>query len=485
MARATIGAAAGILLALVGTSAKADLAISSKPTENVSCSAGVCTATAKKAVLNVDELTGMLASSDVTVTTGGIAKGIDVTAALSWASASRLTLDADKSLIVKQPVTVAGSGALTISTNGGHHAVDLEFFGKGSVQFWDLSSSLVINGKSYTLVGDIATLAADIAANASGSYALAKSYDASVDGTYSSSPIPTTFNGTLEGLGNAIWNLTIRFAIDQNTSVGLFTFIGIPGGIRNFGIKANLQSMNEVGSIGGIGALAAGSLGWIDRCWTFTEIKLVGGHGGQIGGLAGFNEGTISNSHASAKIDGENDSANIGALVGTNDAIITVAYAKGAVAAAHGNRVGGLVGVNDGSLANTFAFTSIFERHRCCGVGELGGLIGENGSEATVTSSYSTGSVGAKNDSGDKIGGLIGLDAASSGSLVSTYWDLDSSGITDPSQGAGNVANDSGITGLTTAQFQAGLPIGFDPKIWGQSPSINDGFPFLLAVPPK
>src|ERR1051325_4330467 len=147
-------AAAGLTIALSAlavASAKADLAISSKPTENVSCAAGVCTATAKKAVLNVDDLTAILASGDVAVSTGGIAKDIDVTAALSWASTSRLTLDADKSLVVKQPVTVAGSGALTLSSNSGRKSVDLEFFGKGHIAFWDLSSSLVINGKSYTL----------------------------------------------------------------------------------------------------------------------------------------------------------------------------------------------------------------------------------------------------------------------------------------------------------------------------------------------
>src|SRR2546429_218368 len=61
----------------------------------------------------------------------------------------------------------------------------------GSVQFWDLNSSLVIDGQSYTLVGDIKTLAADIAANPSGFYALAKPYDASADGVYHSAPIST------------------------------------------------------------------------------------------------------------------------------------------------------------------------------------------------------------------------------------------------------------------------------------------------------
>jgi hypothetical protein len=62
---------------------------------------------------------------------------------------------------------------------------------------------------------------------------------------------------------------------------------------------------------------------------------------------------------------------------------------------------------------------------------------------------------------------------------------LDTSGISDPSRGAGDPANDPGITGLTDAQLKTGFPDGFDPKIWGQSPSINNGYPYLLANPPK
>ncbi|HEX3943617.1 MAG TPA: hypothetical protein VHW69_05970 [Rhizomicrobium sp.] len=57
-------------LALASTSALADINISNKPTQNMSCSAGVCTATAKKATLNVTDLTNMLASGDVTVQSG-------------------------------------------------------------------------------------------------------------------------------------------------------------------------------------------------------------------------------------------------------------------------------------------------------------------------------------------------------------------------------------------------------------------------------
>ncbi len=69
--------------------------------------------------------------------------------------------------------------------------------------------------------------------------------------------------------------------------------------------------------------------------------------------------------------------------------------------------------------------------------------------------------------------------------MTDAYWDLDSSGISDPSRGAGNVANYPGIAGLTTAQLQSALPAGFDPAVWARSASLNNGYPYLIANPPQ
>ncbi|MGH6889550.1 MAG: hypothetical protein ACREHF_10180 [Rhizomicrobium sp.] len=41
-----------------------------------------------------------------------------------------------------------------------------------------------------------------------------------------------------------------------------------------------------------------------------------------------------------------------------------------------------------------------------------------------------------------------------------------------------------GVTGLTTSQFQSGLPVGFDPKIWAEEANVNNGLPYLTANPP-
>src|SRR5438876_613986 len=72
----------------------------------------------------------------------------------------------------------------------------------GTCALANTSGPLAINGKGYALANSIATLASAIASNPKGKYALANTYDASVDGTYAHPPIPQIFYGSFEGLGN-------------------------------------------------------------------------------------------------------------------------------------------------------------------------------------------------------------------------------------------------------------------------------------------
>ncbi len=189
----------------------------------MSCSAGLCSPTAKNAVLNAGDLATMLASSDVKVTSGAGALEIGISAPLTWASASRLTLDANRGVSIKAAVVSEGTGGMTITLNDGGTGGNLAFFPGGSITFWDNSSSLVIAGNSYTLVSDIATLAADVAAHPAGFYALAKDYDATGDGTYHDAAVPVPLTGTFEGLGHTISHLTLM--VFDSFQIGLFAEI--------------------------------------------------------------------------------------------------------------------------------------------------------------------------------------------------------------------------------------------------------------------
>ena len=232
--RVSAGLFAGLAIGMP-LEAHASVVVSTKPTQNMTCSGGVCTPTAKDAVLNVSDLATMLSGGDVTIQSASIAPDIVVKAALSWTSANRLTFDAHRSVEIDKPVTATGTGAMTITTSDGGSGGDLSFGGKGNVTFWDLNSSLVINGQSYVLVGDIATLAADIASNPSGFYALAKDYDATADGTYTSTPIKSALAGGMEGLGHSISPLTIAADENEETS-GSFDDVGVDGVLRDLGV---------------------------------------------------------------------------------------------------------------------------------------------------------------------------------------------------------------------------------------------------------
>jgi hypothetical protein len=521
-----------LALSLASTAAQASVNIASAATKNMSCSAGVCSPTAKKAVLNVGDLADMLQAADIKVTTGNGALNIKVTAPFSWASANRLTLDANLNVSIKAAVTVAGPGGLTIVTNDGGSGGDLLFLASGKVEFWDLSSSLIVNGKAHTLANDIVSIAEAVETSPSGSYALANDYDASKDGIYTASPVSTTLKGAFEGLGHTIENLKIAH-IHQNC-VGFFSTTAAKSVVRDLSLaKASVSAKRRAS----IGALIGCNGGLVANVSVSGSIHGVSGHRkrGYVGGVVGLNDGgTISNASSAAAVDG-GDFSFIGGLVGFNgngalEGTIMRSHATGAVTGGGQATVGGLVGANGTStIVQSWATGSV-----TVGEGFAGGLVGESsigfganivqcfatgsviGQDALlggfvglgqgITQSYATGSVtdlgsggirGGFDGEGDSIaqsyslgavsgpadgfiGGFIGI-VEFSGNSANSYWDTETSGF---EQGCGQ-GSCSGISGLTTEQLQSGLPTGFDPSVWGEDPNINGGFPYLLALPPN
>jgi hypothetical protein len=462
--------------------------ISKKPTQNMTCSAGVCTPTANNAVLNVDDLAGMLASADTTIKSTSQNPDIEIDAELSWTSTHRLTLDSYRAIAFSQPVEVTGSGALTITTNDGGKNGDFSFAKKGHVEFWDTHSGLTINGKSYRLVEDIRALSRELRhTDGSGMFlALSKSGKPGKR-SYSVSPIDKEFEGTFEGLGNTVSHLTIDSSAH---SVALFDAIGLSGMVRDLRLVQINLSANGFGDQF-VGALAGGSSGAVLNCQASGQLSASGSET-IYGGLVGVNAGSIIRSGASVVMNVTGDNTTLGGLVGKNlfsadvgTGTIEESYASGALTGGDGSTVGGLVGENSGGrVYNSYATGAI----KGGGDAVVGGLIGsysnpETGPQPRLDIAYSTGTVSG--GSGATLGGSIGEDLSGHG-VKSTYWDLDTSGISDPSRGAGNVANDPGITGLTTEQFKSGLPAGFDKKVWKEKPSINGGYPYLIGnLPPQ
>lgn len=483
-------------LLTAGSAAQAAFTVSDNPTQNVHCGAKACTATARVANLNAAELAGRLENGNLKLIAGQDAQDIRFVDGVSFTSGSLLNVMAYRSIIVGAPLTVMGPGAIVLNTGGTDTGGVLQFAGKGRISFSDSSSKLTIDAKPYRLAFDIATLASNVAAEPHGFHALANDYDASADGIYASAPVATNLTGTFDGLGNTIRLLRVKSTV-PGAKIGLFSDAGA---IRNLHLERVAMSGGPNASVGGIAASCHVSVSY-----STVSGRISGAANSSVGGICGMETGGfITRSHATAAVTGRGTGGFIGGLVGHNfDGHIQLSYATGVVRAGKNWIAGGLVGHHEGQMEDSFASGAviggdgafvggligdyaggtIFDNYANGQVvggvhSTVGGLVGQ--SDGDVATSYSSGAVAS--GSGNAVGGFIGIDQ---GILAMTddYWDIDTSG---QNHAAGNDPNDVGVTGLTTEEFQAGLPAGFGSTIWAEDPAINNGLPYLRAnVPPR
>jgi hypothetical protein len=373
-----------VALLMSAGAAQASVTISANATKNMSCSGAICSPTAKQAVLNVNDLTNMLADGDVKITTGAGAVTITVESPFSWISAHRLTLDAYYNVSFRAAVTVAGQGAVTIITNDGGSGGDLIFFPGASLDFSDTSSSLVVSGTAYELVSDIKSLARAVAGNPAGDYALAKNYDAAADRAYKKDPVTTTFTGRLEGLGHRVTNLTIK-NYEQDASVGFFQQLASPAVVRDFALEnAKVITGNQSAYVGGIAGNGLNG-GTLIAC-SVTGSFQVYGVNPRAGGLIGWSAAAISRSSASVSIQFHATVGSVGGLTGVNEGPIEHSVATGTISGEGDADAGGLSSANTGLISYSHASVDISMIDV-----EIGGLVGEN--FGGIESSYATGTI--------------------------------------------------------------------------------------------
>jgi hypothetical protein len=358
-------------------------------------------------------------------------------------------------------VADSGPGSLSLLTNDGGSGGALRILHKGKVAFLGTANPLTINGSAYVLVSSISDLATDIAANPKGFYALANNYNARPDGTYSGSPI-TAFSGTLDGLGNTIFNLKIRAG----------------RGIKEVGLIGEFQGklISHVGlthaTVTGGGSAHVGALVARNHGLLFEDTADAQVRGRWAGALVGESDaGTIEDSSSSGTVAGVGKFGIAGGLVGALSKSVVEESWSTASASSADYIAGGLVGVNEGTVMNDYATGTV---SGTTSTSEAGGLIGNVDFGADSTS-YSAGAVTGM----QWVGGYVGY-VSDDGGFTDCYWNTTTSG-TDQGSGDGN---DIGVTGLTTSQLQSGLPAGFDPSIWAEKASINNGLPYLIDNPP-
>lgn len=203
------------------------------------------------------------------------------------------------------------------------------------------------------------------------------------------------FTGTFDGRGNRIIGLNVDKVKGQNTAnAGIFDTIGTNGVVKD----VNIYSGTFTGTTTA-GAVAGVNNGRIEGIVTFGNTVTVTGDNSNVsnaGGIVGVNNsGTFENN------------ANDGELTGG----IYDVESTGSVIAGNSNAVaGGLVGTNDGGLANSFSDSAVTVGTNVTGgtSAGLGGVVGINNGNVQYVDSLGVTNGGATNSS--NIGGIIGIN---------------------------------------------------------------------------
>ena len=276
-----------------------------------------------------------------------------------------------------------GEGYETIYPPQGPFRASVDDDGDGLIDIYYLQDMdamrYQLNGRAYQPDKNAELIMRGCPATGCKGYELMRSLDFNVADSYQDNTIDTTwttstgwqpigsdtnrFSGIFEGNGHTIANL---FMDRTESNLGLFSVLHTNGKIQNIGLlDAEVEGTEDV-----------------------------------ISGLVSINYGAIINSYATGEITGTD---HVGGLVGFSDGSIINSYATGTVTG--GSRVGGLVGSNNGDITNSYATGDVSGRDH------VGGLVGDNNS-GSIINSYATGLVRGNSNFG-RVGGLIGVNSGS------------------------------------------------------------------------
>lgn len=248
------------------------------------------------------------------------------------------------------------------------------------------------------------------------------------------------FAGTLYGNRHGLTN----FYKSGIANAAIFGTVASSGKLLNF-FTSNIYI--DAPNIDGGAAVAVTNQGLIDRSLVYGFLKLKG----QVGGVVRTNEGVILRTEANVRIDTDSTSASsseIGGMVSSNAGIIGLSESRSQIKVTSNTNatafVGGIAGSNDGALApavtaeiatgdsvsgSGLIFESTFDGAMnfsgSAAITEIGGLIGQNRSAATVRDCLAEWSLrdftnNATNSTLNLLGGLGG--SLQTSSLLDRSW---------------------------------------------------------------
>lgn len=196
------------------------------------------------------------------------------------------------------------------------------------------------------------------------------------------------FNGTFDGNGHKISELS--FTSDTYQYVGLFGLVGSTGRIKNLSVEGTISAEPNYDKIY-LGGIVGYNLGTIENCSSSISINYQGYDELNVyaGGIAGCNKGTIQNCYyAGSRISvaGASTNANAGGIAGLNSGTIQNSYATGIVSVPTTEincHAGGIVGwlESPGNIQNCFALNKQIKGY------QIGKVAGHNTS-GTSSSIY-------------------------------------------------------------------------------------------------
>jgi hypothetical protein len=257
-----------------------------------------------------------------------------------------------------------------------------------------LEDSFVNNGNSSSTINGTEDVGGLIGA-AFGSIYINNSYSTGV--VYGTGDWIGGFIGYLsEGTINNSFSTSDIIA---NTTVGP-NYVGGFAGENNEKIINSYATGNVLGpgSVGGFVGLNSGLNGFIKNCYATGDVT---GTQFDIGGLVGYNTGTINYCNSSGNVTGGTKDR-VGGLVGYNNGPVTNCESYGITYGEHWF-VGGLIGMNFNTVSNCTSYGNT----TASGVGSIvlyGGLMGQNNGIVLNCESYGY----TYSSSGNYFGGLLG-----------------------------------------------------------------------------
>lgn len=213
------------------------------------------------------------------------------------------------------------------------------------------------------------------------------------------------FTGTFNGRGNRIIGLNVSAtdSANNNTNAGIFSTVGTDGVVKD----VNIYSGNFTGTTNA-GAVAGVNNGRIEGIVTFGNTVTSKGNAGGIVGVN--NSGNFSKNETTG-------STNDGVLTG---GIYDVESTGSVIAGSSSAIAGGLVGTNDGGLANSFSDSAVtVDTNVTSGTSVgLGGVVGVNTEKGNVQYVDSLGVTNGGATGSSNIGGIIGTN---NGNMYSGY----------------------------------------------------------------